>query len=59
MTATAPTKSDSAASQTTLALGEILAVLLSCTKVANERPGNATYRGRALDEHLSHLPDSL
>ena len=35
MTSTPPTKSDSAATQTTLAQGEILTALLICTKVAN------------------------
>ena len=59
MTATPPTKSAPAGTQTTLAQGEILTALLICTKVANERHGDATYRRKALAESLSHLPDSL
>ena len=59
MTATPPTKSAPTARQTTLARGEVLTALLICTKVANERHGDATHRRKVLAENLSHLPDSL
>lgn len=48
-----------ATTQTRLAQGEILTALLICTKIANERPGDATHRRNALAEHLGHVPDSL
>ena len=59
MTATPSTKNASAASQTTLAQGEVLTALLICTKVANERHGDATHRRKALAQNLDNLPDSL